>query len=631
MLLIISINLFAQNENDLNSLEDLLKDNPNNVLQDEIDYYINHQIDLSNTSIAELSQLPLINNISAKKIYTYLHNNQDINFNDLKLKCNLSDAQIAILQKCTYGNFTKRKHTKDNFEYRIRSQFQMNDSAKIDSSYKGSNLNLYQRLRFDYDNIELGTILDKDAGEMKINDFQAGYLKFKSSNLNVILGDYILEYGLGGVMWKGIGVKKSLDFTDNVFSIGKGAKSYLSSLDYRFFRGLSTSYLINLNENSSLKIDLSYSNIKRSANIDTTNNLVTSLYTLGLYRNDNEINKKNNLNEKMYASNIEFKISNLILGVNGINLNYDKEISNESSNLINNSKGSLFSLYSNLEHNNFDIYNEITSDKNMNLALKMGIHFQSSNTSNVIYYRSYARDFNSPFGSGFGEFTNFSNENGLYIGSKIEMNDKVELNFFLDLFNTQGNTYLFNTKVRGIDLAAEIKYSFDKNTKMKFRLISQEKTDGIIKDDFKSIFQKSKYSSRLDFQTKTKTFNFSSRIEYNFINFNGIKANESGFAGFIDLAYKLNETSLGARYSLFSTNSYESAIWQYESVAPGLGQSQLMYGEGYRFFVYCNIKAIDNVSFWIKYGIYETNIENESNIISIKKDNKLNIQLDFRF
>jgi hypothetical protein len=627
----ISFNLLAQSENDLYVIEDLLKDNSNIILQDEIDYFTNHQIDLSSTSVLELSKLPLINHYYAKMIFNYLVKNKDINITDLKLKCKLSDSQIAIFQKCTYGNWTKKVKKTNFFEYRIRSQVVINDSVKIDSSFKGSNLNLYQRLTVNYNNYELGTLLDKDTGEKNINDFQAGYLKYKDRSFNIILGDFILEYGLGGVLWKGMGIKKSLDFTNNVFSIGNGNKSYLSSLDYRFFRGLSTSYILNLNGSESLKFDFAYSNINRTANIDSSSNIVYSLSTLGLYRNENEIAKKENLNEKMFATNIEYKTNYLTIGANVLNLNYNKQISKQTSNLINNSKGNLFSLYSNIDFDKFNIYNELTTDNNSNLALKIGCQFQTSNISNLVCFRSYSKNFNSPFGYGFGEFSNFANESGLYFGSKIDLNENTELNFFIDLFNSQGNTYFLNTKVRGMDLAGEIKYKISNNSKLKFRLMSQEKTDGLIQNNYKQYFQKIKYSSRIDAETKIKNTYLLLRIEYNYIDFNELKTNENGFIGFVDIKYKINEDlKIGGKYSLFSTNSYESAVWQYESVAPGLGQSQLMYGEGYRFFIYSQIQ-FDYLSLWIKYGIYESNILDDSNKIFNKIDKKINLQCDVRF
>ncbi|HZY10622.1 MAG TPA: hypothetical protein VFF29_05655, partial [Bacteroidota bacterium] len=181
------------------------------------------------------------------------------------------------------------------FNVRSRLYQRLQQSRGYENSeYLGSRISSYHRLLIRTNsNFSGGFLIDKDAGEPRVNDFTSGHLQFTTSGLinNVVVGDYIIEVGQGLALWRGFDFSKGAEVVSPVVKEGRGLIPYLSSGEAAFFRGAASRII-----SSPLDIIAFYSVRSRSGSIDSSNR-ITSLSTSGYFRTASERERKDNLNE----------------------------------------------------------------------------------------------------------------------------------------------------------------------------------------------------------------------------------------------------------------------------------------------------------------------------------------------
>ena len=523
----------------------------------------------------------------------------------------------------------------NNFYFRSRANQQLQKAEGfINCEFNGTPLNLYNRTSFSQDGFKANIITDKDAGEPSLTDFYSFNLSEEFSDSKIILGDFYVESGMGSILWSSFGYAKGAETVSPAVHFGSGINENRSSSENEFFRGAAFQNKFSLGNGCFLKSILWASSTNRSGTLDSTGKLITSVYTLGYYRTDSEILKKNAFNEKSVGGNLEMNSSLFNLGLTVLDLNYNKNIQSISKSTFLGKEGLLSSVYTFINFEKAFICGELSSDAQGNTGVKSSIMYPSNVVDAVLYFRYFPSDFRSPYGYNFGENNIPNNETGIYSGFNLKSIKNINLSFYLDVFRNIDSTYLLPGPGKGFDVFSDLKWYCLNDVNFSGRVEYKNQSD--LADNKITIYQKRHINLRLDLEKRFSNMSaIRCRIASVFATFNGYKPKETGLAGYLDADFKIFESvNFGGRITYYSTDSYESAIWQYEAAIPGYFTSTALYGEGMRMYISLNLELIKNISLCLRYA---TTIKNNiteygsgNTAIYSNQDEYLYLQLDFK-
>jgi len=348
----------------------------------------------------------------------------------------------------------------------------------------------------------------------------------------------------------------------------------------------------------------------RSGTLDS--NIVTAVYSTGLYRTESEINKRNNFHETNIGLNLELKAGKVIIGSDGYFIGYDKELITSSKSVFLGKQGILTSIYSVINFENYLLAGESNRDANGNMAFKANLNIIQIDYNFAFNFRSYSPDFCSPYGSIFGENSYPNNEIGFYTGIELKNLNPFRISSYIDIFSSYERTYYVPKPVKGIDFLTQIEYKFSEYTFFKYKIQIRNKTDAVTidtKTKEKAIYQRTELNNRLEYtQFLIKTLSVKTRLDFCYVAYESVKPNETGLAGYFELNWKIiNLLNFGGRISAFSTKSYDSGIWQFESSFPGYMTTPALFGDGYRTYIYLHFEPKRNISLWVKYSLLHKN------------------------
>lgn len=585
-------------------MEEVSLDSEETEYIDLIEFLQVNPIPLLSASKNEIAQIPGISELTAKRIIDFLDDNQFTSYSELADSLNLSPEIEILLQYCTSPTKSKND-TPTSFNYRGRYISRLgNIKGFEDDRFQGNALDYFQRMKYINNNYEIGFLTNKDLGERQFADFYSGFAKYENENIKLILGDYALEAGFGSTMWRAFGLRKSAIGFNSALNEGRGLVKYSSALETNFFRGAAADYNFQT-ENINFSSTFFYSNRDKAANIDEETGEVSSIDATGLFRTDTEIAKKNQLNEQIFGTHNELNYKDFELGFTSYFISYDRIINSESSSDFKGKNGLLTSLYGIYEEDNYRLIAEAALDAQQNLNFKTGYLMENQDLDIMLYYRYSDVNYLSPFGFNFGEFSYAANESGLFAAIRIKSIDKMNIALFTDMYQSNGSTFLVPGRVRGLESELQIDYRISKYTDMIIRLDYEEKT-GSIRDENNDKFKydPKRYSVRLDIKKDvTRNLMFRIRGEMCFIDQVDFASSESGLMSFAEIKWKpFNMLTVGARSSIFSTDSYNSAIWQFEYAMPGILSTRVLYEDGMRNYFYAKIEPFSFLDIWLRYA-----------------------------
>ncbi|TAL67519.1 MAG: hypothetical protein EPN82_13780 [Bacteroidetes bacterium] len=640
LLCISTFSLLSQNYNE-SELETILEkisaETGSSPLIDEIEKYIEKPLSLKNATVEELVQIPGFSTSIARLILEITYYS-DADYDDIDAKLNLTDEQMYLLKLCTTLEESPKIAKRKSVYIRLRNQnrFQTQSGFETDS-FKGTSLNLYQKSTLYYKNISAGFLFDKDPGEQFVTNFSTGFISGNVSNTRFIMGDFYVENGMGSILWKSYGMRKGAEVISPVMQIGSGIKPYRSSVDYNFFRGMALQSNWEFSKDANLSSIFWISFSPRAANIDSSGCYVTSVYTTGYYRTNNEIQKKNKLIEKSLGGNLELQLAKLKFGFTSYFMDYSKEITSTAKNTFSGKSGFLSSAYGFLFFDNSSFAAEVCSDSKGNLGGKSSVQIKLGDLEFACHYRYFMSNFRSPYGYNLGESDAPANEKGLYTGLLWKITRKFNISLYADLYKNISATENLPIPKKGIDVFSEIVYDFASRTRIRMRLRNENSIDNYKIDSVSySSYTKNISRVRLDLiQGFGKKIRAYIRGEIVYSSFRNIKPDEKGFLTFADLSWEPHPTlQLGGRITYFSTDSYDSAIWQFESIVPGYYLTFPMYGKGIKLFIYAGYTPFDAVTLGLRYSILtKSGVESlgsDYNEIQGNKDSRLYLELDVR-
>jgi len=654
--------LFAQLDSLSNITEDVLdniliesdEETESDELVSTVEDLIKNPIDINTIDVIELSNLPYMDPQSAQKIVehrdkfgyfyspTELYSIKELDHELIEnilpfIKATTQKAEIESQSYQDIFDDSESFFTKSKFHIRSRitSDLQNRDGFTT-NKYEGSKIKSYNRFLYNFDkNYQAGLLIEKDPGETSYTDFSSFHLQIKDLGFvkTLIAGDYVLEYGQGLALWSPFGFSKGADAIYPVKKKARYLHPYTSAAEYRFFRGAATRLSFD-----DFNLTAFYSNNTFDASIDSVNGEISSVGISGFHRFENELDKKTAAKEKLIGGVLDYRfLGKMNIGVIYYHASFDKEFASTSIYDLSGKSFNYFSTYYDINFSKISLFGE-ASYNGTSVASVNGIQFSVS--SNFIFtssVRSYPRNYNNLFGFGFSERSGkINNEVGVYTGIKWKIPFGI-INLYYDIFNFPYRTSENSLSSEGDELLFDFVTSpiskFE--IKLRYKYENKEVTELISSNEM--IVKRLKQIARTEFVFNlSKSLRLKTRIEYNHFFVRDANKKEDGFLVFQDVRFvahkKLNLTS---RIIFFQTDSFNSAVYEFENDLLGVMPNLAMNGKGIRWYVIAKYKPLQFLSISAKYSETfkpdETTLSSGDNEIIGNLDNRFSLQIDINF
>ncbi len=626
-----------------NLYEESSEETDNSDLYDIIEDLIDNPVNLNDADITDLQRIPYLNlneiNLIVKhreKYGKFFSKQEVFSVKGLShekvreilpfLSVNNAKTNDLLKSRNFFNNYLQKSSLK--IRNRVSKDLQTREGFSS-NKFEGSPYKVYNRILLNYNRqIQFGGLIEKDAGEKSLNEFSTFHIALKDFGFlkRFIAGDYSLEFGQGLVLWNSYGFSKGSDAIFPVKKEGRGITPYISTNEDNFFRGTASTFSIGL-----FNISGFYSQNKFDANIDPLSKDILSMPIDGYHRTETEIAKRKAASEKLIGTNINLTLSDFMkTGIVFYHNTYSNPVQINSSLNIYEQTFNHYSIYYDFYFSSLNFFGETAFD-GKHTATVNGIEITSKDFSYIVFIRNYPRDFINLHGSGFGESSGSTqNEFGIYNGIRWRTKMGI-INFYFDQFKFPYATYTNPLPSGGNEFLFNIKSYLIKSVETKLRYKYEKKDVTADLGNTTGITKRLKQSFRMEAVNKISTFlRLKERIELNFFNLPGIRSKEKGLLVFQEIKTSvLKSIDLVGRIIFFKTDSFNSAIYEYESGITGILSNVAAYGEGTRWYLAVRYNSPFGISLACKYS--ETYKPNEKYLSSGYSQINGNIDNNFCF
>jgi hypothetical protein len=596
------------------------------TISDDVISILENPIDINSATAYELKQIPLLNGQQIMKIIAFRDSiNGYKNLDELNNISELNSADIksisVFLSITPEVEVTDKSGNSERIKVNIRNRIISDYYSGFENPYS-DNYKTYHRIKLNYDdNITFNSLIEKDQGENRYADFLSYSLRISNflTESQIILGDYTVQFGQGLALWSAYASLKSTEAITGVNRIDKNSSPYTSTDEFGFLRGAAGTFKIGI-----CSLSMYYSKKRIDATLDDNGNILT-FRTDGYHRTKNDEEYRNNLKEQFIGVRTDIQATkNIYLSILSGHIELDRSFSESSNYFFVPPKSSFYSVAYNYQSNKFNLSGE-TSGSQGNIATINHLTVYAGNKVRLLTsFRNYEQDYFCYFSNPFGESSSvFKSERGFYTGIKINTGYGIINSYYdffrikrkyYDVFPFNGNEFMINYKVslsRG--LWTKLVY------KNKNKELSQ--IDGLLID------KSNKF--RIDLQySVSKNLVLSNRYEMKKV----YQTPEKGELFYQDVKYTLqNNLNLNLRFIIFGTDSYSTAIYEYENDLPGVFYNPPMFGEGLKWYINAVYKFL-NFQISLKYSEltqYDSSIRNSDFSTFSKTKFRIGFQIEY--
>ena len=629
-----------------NLLGESAEESDNSELINIIESLTQNPIDLNSATIDELQKIPYIDFAAAQNIIKRRETSGRFDSKgELFLVNGLSATTTQkvlpmVFVKDEKDNLKKidRKGLFTNLFSDSRLKIRSRTSKSLqpqdgftDGAFAGSQLKVYNRIIWNFSDIQAGILTEKDAGEKPIDEFTSAHLYLRNFLFfdQVIVGDFNLQFGQGLAMWSPYGFSKGQDAIFPAKKEGNKIKPYTSTDENKFFRGIAfgTGF-------KSFKISGFLSKNYFDASIDSVSNGIISTPVDGYHRTVKEICKSKSAFETSFG--IDFSISilkEINLGFLAYHSSFNKSFLPASIYERSGSSFNYFSFYYDLYIPGINLFGESAYNGTSAASLNSLQYSNGKDFAFLVSVRSYPMNYINLHGLGFGEHSkDLNNEFGIYTGVKW-ITPAGLINFYFDQFRFPAASYQEPLPSNGNEIAAGLtsKPFISVETKLLLKYQDNETCTEINN----RIQTARKIRQNLRFEVNKSLnprINIKGRFEFNNIDIEG-SGIEKGFLFYQELKIQPSRVIvLLGRMIFYKTDSFNSAVYEYESGFPGMLSNLALYGEGLRWYLILKYKFLPSIEILFKYSETikpkEKTIGSGYNEINGNLDNSFYLQLD---
>jgi len=531
-----------------------------------------------------------------------------------------------------------KKRSSTDLLARTNRTFPLADQSK----YEGSPERFYLRMKHVSARMEYGLVAEKDPGEAFFSqsnkqgfDYTSAFANFGvGRNKNrIFVGDYHVRFGQGLVAWQGFSMGKSAE-TTQVFRSDQGVKSYSSTDENQFFRGMAGQFTF---RNFTFYPFLSRH--KLDASVDTLDGKLYfgAFQTSGYHRTGSEIAGENSLEQIVGGGHVTYSHNQWSLGLTTVYTRfgafmdrsdepYNQFLPEGKDNLVAGFdwRGSFRKIF---------FFGETAMSKNSGKALLTGVMMKpASNAELSLVYRNINKTYFSFFSNAFTESSRTNDEHALYLGLKVFPASHWIVWAYADFFRYQWLKYTTAAPSTGAEFFAQVSYSPTRATNFYVRFFQEEKEQRLITESLRYNEQQLINRIRFNFaHVLNEQISLKSRIEFSFYS---KQVTEKGVLIYQDVAFKPLQKSfaLNGRFAWFSTDGYNSRLYAFENDLLYSFSVPALYGNGFRAYFNFQQKLGSNFTLWLKCATTHQFAQNsdETNVdSSTKSEVKLQIRYQF--
>jgi len=633
-------------------LEDILQEPIGEIddsdLYESIEQLLQNPINLNTATGNELQVIPGMDINSAKLILD--HRNRYGNFfsvNELNAVQNLDKSRIKNIKPFLFVVKPKDQIISEKeesglekfmgrssilFRSRIINALQPSRGF-LENRFTGTKPNIYNRLLLRYNRqFQIGYLAQKDAGELRLDEFSTYHFAVNDFGIihKAVIMDYLLEFGQGLTFWSPYAFSKGPDAVYPVKRTDHLIKPFTSSAENNFFRGAAAAIKI-----EKLYFSVFYSNNSFDANIDTVTGNILSTPIDGLHRTDSEIRKRKSATEKMWGGRIDYVSEKFLsLGVLHYQSSYSNKFEPSSIFDITGSDFKYTAFAYNLYLDKFNFSGEFSYNGISVASINIVQLALSSNFTFITSIRSYPRNFFSFHGYAFGERSGATtNEFGIYTG--FRWRTKIGLiNFYYDQFKFPYSTFFNPQPATGDEFLVDFTNKPIKKLETRIRYKYEKKDVPELLGNTKQLVKRLRQLMRFELiYSLSNKIRLRGRFEYNSFKIKSINSTENGYLIFQDIRVSPNNSlNFYGRIIFFKTDSFNSAIYEYENNLTGVLTNIPLFGEGIRWYVLLRYKLLNFIALSLKYSeTYKPGVESIGsgfNEIPLNVSNTIGLQLD---
>ena len=484
-----------------------------------------------------------------------------------------------------------------------------------------------------------GLTLENDLGENYFSKNQKTGFDFLSVHAcytpekiihRVIVGDYKLQWGQGLLAWSGYSSGKSTSTLSNEKS-GNGIAPYTSTDENRYLRGMAVS----LHPTRTITTEIFVSYKKTDGNLADLDTLspktvqTATLYETGYHRNLSECEKKHNLKEFTTGLSTHLNHRYFRIGVQLLHYNFSPALTiGKAAYQQNNETGhqrTLVSVDYKTGGYHFYLFGETARSDNGTWATVNGLRYSGiPRFALCALYRHYDKGYHSHYNSGFAEYSNTTNEEGLYLGLESTPFRSLKINAYYDRFRFFSPRYQATIPGNGQEIVGDVTFNRSR-WDCSFRFKHEEKPeDDKTGEDLQSV-SRVKQEYRFQF-TYSICEQLKSRTRTSYTRYVKKEKHEGGYLFYQDLMYSSLQTNLKAqfRFAYFDTDSYNTRIYAYENNVLYGYSFPALYDRGFRSYLNLNWKPFTLITLYLKAGLtYYPDKSTISSSLTQVNDNKL--------
>lgn len=475
--------------------------------------------------------------------------------------------------------------------------------------YAGENRHLYNRLQASTPQYGFTLLQDSDVGEADFDDFISfsAYARRIGILDQAVIGNYRLSFGQGLLFGQGRYFSKGTDAIDGVQLSSRPLRPYASAAEYGFLQGAAVTLSPGAFEvtafTSSNKVDASISD-----------GVVTSISTSGYHRTASEIEKKDNLTERVSGLNLRYRYRSddfdAVVGATWADYRYGLPL----DRLDGDRGGQLASVEASAVYQDVQLFGEAAfSDTPGALSWLAGAQAElAKGLTGVVSMREYAADYVSPFAGAFAERGgDASNEEGFYTGLSADVLDNLNLAASYDLFRfpeLDPDRYALPSSGHEARLYATWKPSRSITLEGLYQHQEKEETKTQTGPDTyrEYVMPVPKTTNRVQLSLKascSSSFTLKSRVAFKSVESSFVSGleTEQGRLFYQQINWKRGLFTFKTRLAFFDTDSYDAALYAYEDDLPLVYTLSTYYGQGKAWFILLDYKPLKNFRLTAKY------------------------------
>ena len=644
LILIFASAAFSQEEE---LLESEVESNDASALIETLEEFQENPLNLNEASVSDLQKLPWISPVLAAKIVALRR--QLHTFSSLQQLISIEEIDETLLHKIREYVTINKIHRDKTWRISLRARgYQRFPNAEDQEEMYGSPLKSYFRLRAKHrSGFQIGGIIEKDAGESALDDYRSYFCSFINSqeNIQVVLGDFLIEHGQGLVMSSPYVFPKTSNPIRSATPRGRSLRPYTSVNENAGLYGIAAETTM-----GSISVIGYFSEKPLDATFDYSGS-VSSIYTAGLHRTENEMKKKDAVKENIIGGAVRFqptekiefsaiafssKFNRTIFSSDSVRKRFDFRGKN---NVIGSVTGSV-------SYEPFLCFSEFARCKSGGYALATGLLIDAHQIQFMLHLRDYSPDYYNWHAKAFSHSSNNSaqNERGLYIGCAAKCTKSIRLSCYYDQFKLPWRSYTLPAPNRGTDLMLRLDYKINKSINLtgRIRYTNDYHTFHLLDEYDREVLligSRNKLGLRAQLHYKpTKKLSLKGRIEQVQVVLSPFglpeaKHTSTGFLFYNDFRYSIRKNIyFSARLVFFDTDDYDARVYMFEPDVPGVLTNRCFNGRGTHWFFICRYQWRSKHNFTFKAA--HTYYDHDNNLSHADESNDftyITIQYDFTF